>query len=114
MRIQAVAVIATIALISCQPSTEVLSSTEDLSLGIGPLCQAGCVETDPNPSAPGVFLGSSVTGELCGSVGQTDHDDDGLSTFCEEHLADAFAPGSLTPTVWLEGKLTSAPTHARR
>ena len=59
---------------------------------IEPSCQAGCVETDPYPDSAGVFLGSSVTGEVCSGGGQSDHDGDGLSTFCETNLAAAFAP----------------------
>jgi hypothetical protein len=59
---------------------------------IVPLCQLGCLETDPNPSAPGVFLGSGVTDEVCFGSAQTDNDQDGLSTFCEKNLAAAFAP----------------------
>lgn len=58
-----------------------------------PLCHVGCVETDPFPDSAGVFLGSGVTGDLCfADGGQTDHDGDGLSTFCENNLAAAFAP----------------------
>jgi hypothetical protein len=60
--------------------------------GIGPLCQLGCVETDPDPESAGVFLGSGVTDEVCFAGGQTDTDLDGLSTFCEKILAGAFAP----------------------
>ncbi|MEZ4411855.1 MAG: hypothetical protein R2910_02555 [Gemmatimonadales bacterium] len=59
---------------------------------VGPLCHQGCIEIDPNPNAPGVFLGSAVTGETCVAGGQSDHDGDGLSTFCENNLAIAFAP----------------------
>lgn len=57
-----------------------------------PMCQLGCLDVDPNPEAPGVFLGSGVTDEVCFSGGQTDNDQDGLSTFCEKNLAVAFAP----------------------
>lgn len=59
---------------------------------IGPLCQLGCVETDPNPSAPGVFLGSGVTPMQCFGDMQTDADADGMGDFCEKSLAAAFAP----------------------
>jgi hypothetical protein len=57
---------------------------------VTPLCQIGCVETDPNPSAAGVFLGSGVTPTAC-TYG-TDSDQDGLTDFCEKNLAAAFAP----------------------
>ncbi len=60
--------------------------------GIGPLCQLGCVETDPNPSAPGIVLGSGVSPDVCISGGYTDADQDGLGDFCEKNLARAFAP----------------------
>lgn len=59
---------------------------------VGPLCQLGCTETDPNPSAPGVFLGSGVTPGVCFNGTQTDADQDGLGDFCEKNLAAAFAP----------------------
>jgi len=57
---------------------------------VGPLCQLGCTETDPNPSAPGVFLGSGVTPDVCSDG--TDSDGDGVEDFCERNLAAAFAP----------------------
>lgn len=59
---------------------------------IVPLCQVGCVETDPFPTAPGVFLGSGVTPDVCVAGGQSDADQDGLGDFCEKNLAFAFAP----------------------
>lgn len=74
-------------------STEAPQPTDppsQTSSPIGPMCQAGCVETDPHPEAPGTFLGSSVTPWACAQ--DTDHDLDGLSTFCEKNLALAFAP----------------------
>lgn len=57
-----------------------------------PMCQLGCVETDPNPNAAGVFLGSGVTPDFCFVGSYTDADQDGLGDFCEKHLAAAFAP----------------------
>jgi hypothetical protein len=59
---------------------------------VGPLCQLGCTETDPNPNAPGVFLGSGVTPDVCYFGTYTDADQDGLGDFCEKNLAAAFAP----------------------
>ncbi|HEU5466878.1 MAG TPA: hypothetical protein VFU75_08305 [Gemmatimonadales bacterium] len=62
---------------------------------VQPLCQLGCVETDPSPNSPGVWLGSGVTPFLCGTEnpnGINDSDQDGLSDFCEVQLAVAFAP----------------------
>jgi hypothetical protein len=61
--------------------------------GIGPLCEQGCLEEDPNPTQPGIFLGSGVTPDLCFDPSmQTDFDADGLSEFCEKNIAAAFAP----------------------
>jgi hypothetical protein len=57
---------------------------------IGPLCQLGCVDPDPDPGAPGVFLGNEVTPESCFFPGGADGD--GLSDYCEKQLSLAFAP----------------------
>lgn len=72
-----------------QPNT---ATGPQLAGGVTPMCQQGCVDTDPNPEAPGVFLGSGVNDEVCFGTAQTDNDGDGLSTFCEKSLAVAFAP----------------------
>lgn len=77
--------------ISCAESGIPSLTAPDAVIG-GPDCQVGCVEEDPDPSAPGVFLGSGVTPWICASGSQTDGDQDGLSTFCENQLAAAFAP----------------------
>lgn len=66
-----------------------------IDASVSPLCQAGCQEQDPDPSAPGVFLGSGVTPLMCGPHnpnGINDSDNDGLSDFCELQVARAFAP----------------------
>lgn len=55
-------------------------------------CQLGCNETDPNPSAPGIFLGSGITDLTCFDGEQTDADGDGMSDFCENNLAPRFSP----------------------
>lgn len=55
-------------------------------------CQLGCIEQDPHPSSPGVFLGSGVDDVVCFNDGQTDADVDGLGDFCEKNLAAAFSP----------------------
>jgi hypothetical protein len=52
----------------------------------------GCVEEDPFPTKPGVFLGSGVTPDNCIAGGYTDADQDGLGDFCEEQLSYAFRP----------------------
>jgi len=50
---------------------------------------------DPDPSAPGIYLGSAVTPTMCGPQnpnGINDADEDGLSDYCEDQLAYAFRP----------------------
>jgi hypothetical protein len=47
---------------------------------------------DPAPSAPGIFLGSTVTPALCTNGSQADSDRDALADACENALAAAFAP----------------------
>lgn len=59
---------------------------------VGPLCKAGCVEVDPNPALPGVFLSSAVTDANCFGTQYTDTDQDGLGDRCEYDIAAAFAP----------------------
>ncbi len=85
------ALVATLAALACGHEPTV-PSPMGAAGGIGPLCELGCVETDPNPSAPGVFLGSGVSPDVCISGGYTDADQDGLGDFCEKNLAFAFAP----------------------
>ena len=80
-----------IALTACSPEAPTESGAAPV-LANGTLCHVGCVETDPFPDSAGVFLGSGVTGDLCVGGGQSDHDGDELSTFCENNLAAAFAP----------------------
>ena len=56
------------------------------TVGVQPLCQLGCVQTDPDPNAPGIFLGSGVTPTACRRTNTnliTDSDGDGLGDFCE-------------------------------
>ncbi|MBA3260639.1 MAG: hypothetical protein H0T68_14385 [Gemmatimonadales bacterium] len=48
--------------------------------------------TDPAPSAPGIFLGTAVSGTACANGSQADTDQDGLADVCENALAAAFAP----------------------
>ena len=59
------------------------------AVGGVPLCQAGCLDTDPNPDSAGVFIGATNT-DLC--TEGTDIDLDGLIDFCEKNLIQAFAP----------------------
>lgn len=61
-------------------------------LDVMPMCQAGCVETDPSPSYPGYFLGSEASHFVCLDGAHTDADLDGLSDYCEKLLAGRFAP----------------------
>jgi len=59
---------------------------------------------DPEPSAPGYYLGASITAATCFSptgAGITDLDKDGMSDTCEQSLAQAFRPSlSLAPSSW--------------
>ena len=55
-------------------------------------CELGCIDPDPNPNAPGYYLGSGMTDEACYWNNYTDGDQDGLGDFCEKNLAAAFAP----------------------
>lgn len=58
------------------------------------MCHEGfCTgEEDPFPDAPGIWIASTVTGYECLEGGHTDAEADGLSDFCENNLAEAFAP----------------------
>lgn len=76
----------------CGKTDAIQESTGPTAQLVTPLCQAGCQDTDPDPEAPGVYLGSATTADLCIDGGQTDTDLDGLSDFCEASLGPAFAP----------------------
>lgn len=56
------------------------------------LCELGCNDPDPSPTAPGFWLGTGMTGTQCVNGTQTDADADQLSDFCEKNLANGFAP----------------------
>lgn len=87
-------------LVACGDTRAPLEPANSLSAGLAspdgavtPMCQLGCIDPDPTPTYPGVFLGSGVTPYQCFTPGvQTDGDQDGLSDFCEKNLANAFAP----------------------
>jgi hypothetical protein len=79
------------ALWSCA-NDPVREADPNIQAAIQPLCKLGCGDTDPNPNAPGVYLGSGVTADLCIDGEQTDTDQDLLSDFCEFNLGAAFAP----------------------
>lgn len=78
------------------------------------MCHVGCLDVDPHPNAPGLFLGSGVTDGLCfNPMVQTDTDLDMLSDFCEKNLAAAFAPQlaySASDDTGREPKWVAAPT----
>jgi hypothetical protein len=64
------------------------------SVGISavrPYCSIACGGTDPNPNAPGVYLGGLDNVECLDGVG-TDADHYGLEDLCENVLAPTFAP----------------------
>ncbi len=76
-------------------TSPVADDSRQFDVLVSPSCQTGCQEQDPNPSAPGVFLGSLVTPTMCGPEnpnGISDADYDDLSNYCETNLALAFAP----------------------
>lgn len=60
--------------------------------GIQPMCVEGCLDPDPAPSAPGIYIpGTAYSLEGCSEFGG-DVDYDGLSDECEHQLALTFAP----------------------
>jgi hypothetical protein len=67
---------------------------------VQPMCHEGfCTgDTDPSPSAPGVFISYTVTSETCFGQMHTDVDQDALSDFCENNLASYFAPALVYST----------------
>jgi len=69
-----------------------LVSDEDPPLGTR--CHEGfCTgDEDPFPDSAGVWISNTVTDDLCFGGGTNDIDQDGLSDFCENNLAEAFAP----------------------
>jgi len=69
------------------------SDPVEIAAAIGPTtdCQLGCQDTDPYPDSVGIFINFSVTPDLCESE-YTDTDYDGFGDFCEERIAQAFAP----------------------
>jgi hypothetical protein len=82
-----------VVMVGCSPDQESLAPSEtSADVRVTPMCQAGCIDPDPEPEADGYFLGSSVEPYACTTGVQTDTDADGLSDFCEKNLAAAFAP----------------------
>jgi len=73
---------------SCREAT----APPSIDASVSPLCQLGCVEEDPNPNAPGIFLGSGATPTACFDGEQNDQDYDGLGDYCEKMLSWGFAP----------------------
>lgn len=72
-----------------EPTPQLLNPAEVV---VEPMCKAGCVDPDPNPAAPGLHLGFAVVPSECFYGEQTDRDQDGMGDYCEERLAEAFAP----------------------
>jgi hypothetical protein len=92
MRIRLALIGMAIVAAGCAKIDTIQESTGPTSMLVGPLWQTGCQDTDPDPEAPGVYLGSATTADLCIDGEQTDTDLDGLSDFCEASLGPAFAP----------------------
>lgn len=60
---------------------------------VDPHCQNELPSDDPNPTAPGYYLGSEYSFSACTTEnGINDSDHDGLDDFCEYQLALAFRP----------------------
>lgn len=45
--------------------SETVTTVEESPVRYGTTCELGCIEPDPSPNEPGVFLGSGVTPQLC-------------------------------------------------
>lgn len=82
-------------LAACSESTGPVATTESPrspTEALPMFCEAGCLEEDPNPSAPGIYIaGEAYTKSGCIEFG-SDADYDGLSDECEHQLALHFAP----------------------
>lgn len=72
-----------------QSSINTLSGCYD---PVDPQCSHTPPAGDPNPSAPGVYLGSGFTPSACTGVSINDVDNDDFDDFCEFQLALAFRP----------------------
>lgn len=80
--------VAVTVLAACAPDA---SDPTAPNFGVTPLCQRGCVDIDPAPNAPGVFIGHDFTPDYCFDAG-TDLDADGIRDYCEQRLSLPFAP----------------------
>jgi hypothetical protein len=75
------------------PNTLSTAAAVDEGGGVAPSCIEGCLDPDPAPAAPGIYLaGNALSLEGCFILGQPDADADGLSDRCESQLAVEFAP----------------------
>jgi hypothetical protein len=59
---------------------------------VTPLCQLGCGDVDPSPTAPGIFLGNSINLDFCMDGPGNDVDADGLVDYCETLISYNFSP----------------------
>jgi hypothetical protein len=79
------------ALTACAPDVVVPNNVSKRQ--ILPDCIAGCMDPDPAPGSPGVYIaGTEYTWSGCTGEAITDSDADGLSDDCEQILAHTFAP----------------------
>jgi hypothetical protein len=91
-RWQAVSVTALALMVAACADVTSPSNTVPIA-SITPDCWEGCLETDPDSTAPGYFMTSLFTSTTCLSPGyQNDVDQDGMGDLCEEQLALRFAP----------------------
>lgn len=89
------AVVATLAACADTPALTGASPRSILSSRVGgptPLCVEGCLDPDPDPSAPGYFFPGLENQFAHCADGDHDQDQDGLDDECEYLLAHAFRP----------------------
>lgn len=81
------------ALLGCSDNLTNPTDTPKAPPNLSATCQLGCVDQDPNPSAPGYFLGNEITADYCTDTESFgDADEDGLVDYCEKTLAAKVAP----------------------
>lgn len=76
---------------ACTPERSLVPLT--IAEQVKPPCQAGfCGGGDPNPTAIGIYIASTITESAFFGDALTDTDGDGLADICEENIAATFNP----------------------